>query len=146
MHPGRSWPYYPNVPTRAILSEAQSARIVDALRRRVRVRHNGNVTELARELGLPQPRLSRTLNGAHGASLATATALARVEGVSVESILSSPRERAAELAREAGVSDRAIARVLAEPEREEPRPVLFYVDRMRAYAVLDDDGASRGAG
>jgi hypothetical protein len=44
--------------------------------------------------------------------------------------------RAAELARETRVPEGAIARVLAEPEREELPPALWYVDRIRAYEVL----------
>lgn len=101
------------VPTRAILTLAESERVRSLLRRRLAALHDGNVTALARELGLSQPQLSRTMNQAHGVSLATARALARIEGVDVESILSDPRTVAARICRGGRcprVGDRARAR------------------------------------
>ena len=49
-----------------------------------------------------------------------------------------PREEAAALAREAGILETAIRRVLAEPEPLGYRPPLYYVDRMREVARLGD--------
>lgn len=125
------------VQRRSILSPTQSARVVAALRRRLHDLHKGIVTELAKEMGVGQPTLQRTLAGTHGASLTTAEALAHAMGVGVESILRSPRERAAELCREMRISEIAIRHVLAEPEEAEERAVLWYVDRMRAFAQLE---------
>jgi transcriptional regulator with XRE-family HTH domain len=99
--------------------------------------HEGNQTRLARELGLSQPALWQILNGETRPSYGTAEALAAVEGVAVETLLAGPRERAAALAREAHVSEAAIARVLAEHDDGEIRPVLFYVDRMRHFEAID---------
>lgn len=124
------------VPTRAILTLAESERVRSLLRRRLAALHDGNVTALARELGLSQPQLSRTMNQAHGVSLATARALARIEGVDVESILSDPRTVAARICRGGGVPESAIAHVLEEPEGEDPRPAFYWILRMRAFADL----------
>jgi hypothetical protein len=130
------------VSTRSILSEDESERVRTFLRRRLQREHGGNVTALARELGIPQPRMSRTLNERHGVSLDTARALARIEGLNVQSVLRDPRELAAELAREAGVPEDAVRRVLTEPEDDPPRAALWYIDRMRAFAALVGGGGS----
>lgn len=114
----------------------QVARVVAALERRRDRVHGGVAVALARELRISQPALWQILHGQTKPSYGTAEALAQLEGVAVESILSSPRDRAAALAREAGISEAAIRRVMDEPESE-PRPVLHWTDRMRAVALLD---------
>jgi transcriptional regulator with XRE-family HTH domain len=130
------------VPTRAILTAAESERVRFLLRRRLATHHDNNVTALARELGLSQPQLSRTLNQAHGVSLSTARALARVEGVDVESVLNDPRTVAARICR-GNVPESAIQRALEEPEGDEARPAFYWIERMKALAVLYPDPASR---
>ncbi len=118
------------------LSEAQIERVVHALKRRRDRVHAGNVLALAKELGISQPALWQILNRKTKPSYGTAEGLAKLEGVAVESILTGPKERAAALAREAGVPELAIRSVLDEPELDEPKPVLWWVDRMRAVALL----------
>lgn len=93
------------------------------------------MTSLARELGIKQPSLWTMLRERSRPSLRTAETLAHLEGVSVESVLAFPRDRAAEIAREGGIPESAIARVMAEPEGDEER-VLGWLDRMRAVAIL----------
>lgn len=118
------------------LSDAQADRVLTALRRRLAGEHANNQVALARELGIAQPSLWQLLNERTSPSLATAEALARILGVSVESVLNDPRERAALLAREGGVPESAIRRVLEEPPGDAPRPVLYWIDKMKAAAVF----------
>lgn len=120
------------------LTDPQGDRVLAALRRRLETVHGGNVLALSRELGKSQSALWQLFNDRTRPSLAMAQALAGVMGCSVDTLLSGPRERAAELAREIGVPEQAIARVLAEPEPLGARPVLWFVDRMRAVATLGD--------
>lgn len=127
------------------LGEAQSRRVLTLLQQRLDLVHAGNQTSLARELKMSQPALWELLNDRTKPSLATADALARASGVVVESILYSPREHAAALAREIGVPARAIQQVLAESDDAVPRPVLHYTDRMRAVALLGLDIADHAA-
>jgi len=122
------------------MPDAFAARVVAGLRRRLEREHGGNARALARELGMSQPPLWQLLNEKTRPSFATAEALARVERLAVQSVLTGPRELAAALAREIGVSEVAIQRVLDEPEESDLRPTLAYVDRMRAFAlVLSND-------
>lgn len=125
------------VPSRSILSEAESDRVRVFLRKRLAKEHGGNVASLAREMGVTQPRLSRTLNERHGVSLDTAKAVAEIEGIGLMSVLRDPRELAAELAREVGMAEGAVQRVLGEPEDDPPRPALHYVERMRLFEALE---------
>lgn len=120
------------------LTEPQGDRATAALRRRLQVRHGGDVVALARELRVLEPVLRRVLAGQVLCPSALALALAKLEGVPLEVLLAGPREEAAQLAREAGIPAGAIARVLAEPEPLGYRPPLYYVDRMRAVAALGD--------
>lgn len=117
------------------LTPAQSAQVVAALRRRLD-HHRGNESALARELGIGQSNVHRTITGEHGASMATAQALASVTGVAVESILASPKERAVAIAREGRLPEGAIRRVEEEPETD-VRPTLYWIERILAYARLD---------
>lgn len=120
------------------LSEPQGDRALAALRRRLQEVHAGDVAALARELRALASVLAQVLFGRVLCPRGLALALARVEGVSLDVLLAGPREEAAELAREAGIAEGAIARVLAEPEPLGYRPPLYYVDRMRAVAALGD--------
>lgn len=97
--------------------------------------HSGNATALARELGQTQSTISRTLSRRHGVSMDMVRALADAEGISWESVLRDPRERAAEIAREsARVPEFAIGRVLAESSSDAPLSVLDWLERMQAWA------------
>lgn len=118
------------------LTGAQSDRVVRALRRRLHQEHQGNVSALAREIGISQPVLSRTLNERHGATMATTEAIARAEGVPVASILYGPRERAIEICREAGIPEVALERVEAEPEPDEFHTTMWWIERIKAVATL----------
>ena len=120
------------------LSEPQGDRALAALRRRLEVTHAGDVAALARELRALASVLAQVLSGRVLCPRGLALALARVAGVTMEQLLAGPREEAAELAREAGIAEGAIARVLAEPEPLGYRPPLYYVDRMREVARLGD--------
>lgn len=92
------------------LSDEQAARVLGFLDRRLRSVHGGVQSKLARELGMAQPSLWQLLNGETRPSLATADAIAKVENLSLETVLAGPRERAAALAREIGVPERAMRR------------------------------------
>lgn len=119
------------------LSDRQIARVLAALQRRLVTVHAENVTALAQEIGISQPALWQLLNRRTRPSYGTAETLARLEGIPVESLLVAPRERAAQIAREGNVPETAIQRVLDEPDDETYRPVLYWIDRMRAAAILD---------
>ena len=127
--------YLPRVSKRG-LSDEQIARVLEALRRRLATRHAGNVLAFSRELKCSQPALWQIFNDRTRPSFGMAETLAQLEGVSVESIINDPRDRAAELAREGGVPEPAIRRVLEEPPGDAPRPVLWWIDRMRAAAAF----------
>lgn len=120
------------------LTEAQGARVLAALERRRDVEHKGNVNALARELGKSQAALWQIFAHRTRPSLAMAHALASALRVPLGVLLRGPREEAADLAREAGVSEIAIQRVLAEHEPVGYRPPLYYVDRMRAVEALGE--------
>jgi hypothetical protein len=87
--------------------------------------------------------LWKLLNARAKPSLATAEALARIEGTDVTSVLLGPRELAARLAREGGVPEDAIAHVLAESIPEEEHHALWWIDRMRAAATLAAPAVNR---
>jgi hypothetical protein len=122
------------------LTKSQGDRVLAALARRRDEAHGGNVLALSRELKKSQSALWQLFEGRTRPSYKMAVALAGAMGCSVESLLASPRERAAELAREIGVSEGAIQRVLREPDDGSPRATLHYVDLMRAF-----DGFAPGA-
>lgn len=119
------------------LTAEQGERVAGRLRVRLERVHGGNVLAFSRELGISQSSLWKLFNARASPSFATAEALAKVEGVTVETLLTGPRERAAALAREVGVPEVAIRKVLEAPEDDPPRPVLDYVDMMRLYEKLD---------
>lgn len=127
--------YLPGVRKRG-LSDAQAARVLSVLRRRLAEVHGGNQVKLATELGIAPSSLWLILNERTSASLATAEALAHRMGVDVESILGDPRDIAARICRTGGVPEPAIRRVLEEPPGDAPRPVLYWIDKMRAAAVF----------
>ncbi len=127
------------------LTAEQGARVAGRLRVRLERTHGGNVLAFSRELQISQSSLWKLFNDRASPSFATAEALARVEGIPVETLLTGPRERAAALAREVGVPEGAIRRVLEQPEDDPPRPVLDYVDLMRLYARLDQLSGAEGA-
>lgn len=123
-----------SVPSREVLTAEENARALARLRRLWK--ESGKTqAEFAEALGVAQPALSRTLNEVHGVGLAMLRAMADFEGVSMDAILRTPRERAAELAREDGMPAAAIAAALAEPDVE-GRGVLSWLERMRAHATL----------
>ncbi len=125
------------------LTEAQAIRVMARLRQRLEREHQGNVLGLARDLKtVTQPALWKLLNDRAKPSLATVRALADAEGVTVEAIMSTARERAAAVAKEAKIPDDAIRRVLAEPEPEEQQSILWWIDRMRATALLSGSPVS----
>lgn len=113
------------------LSDAQIERVLAVLSRRIERVHGGNTSALAKELKISQPALWQVMNRRTRPSYGTAETLAKLEGLAVESILNSPRERAAALAREGGLSAAAIARVMSEPEPAQERPVLWWIARMQ---------------
>lgn len=125
------------------LTQAQSAQVVIGLRRRLERAHGGNVSALAREIGVSQPSLSRILRGEYGASMAVAQALADAERLAVESILASPRERAVAIAREAALDEVAIERVQHEQDDPE-RTTLYWIERILAFAKLASDARRTG--
>jgi len=92
------------------LTEEQGIRVLGRLRARLAREHGDNVLAFSREIGISQSSLWKIFNDRARPSLATAEALARLEGVSVETLLVGPRERAAMLAREVGVPEHASGR------------------------------------
>jgi len=88
--------------------------------------------------------VSQILSGATRPSYGTAVSLAGLMECPVESILSTARERAAEIARDGGIAEAGIAAALAEPD-DETRSVLWWIDRMRAHAAIAAPSAARGA-
>lgn len=127
------------------LSDSQAARVVAVLRRRLADVHGDNQVKLAKELGIAPSSPWLILNERTSPSLATAEALAARLGVDPESILSDSRDIAARICRTGGVPESAIARVLEEPEPDEPVPVLVWIDKMRAMAVLHPEPRSPAA-
>lgn len=99
-------------------------------------------SSLAPKLGMTQPGLSSFLSGRSGTTYVTVQRISKLLKVPPWKVLGEPpprvpaedpRQLAAELAREIGVSERAIADVLAEPltpETENWR-ALWWADRMR---------------
>lgn len=106
--------------------------------------YEGNQTLLAPKLGLSQPTLSSFLNGRSGTSYGTVERLAKLLGKSEQEILgkrggsTAPRHDrralAAELAREDGVLEEAIASVLDQPPQpgDEKLSTVRWVDRIRS--------------
>ncbi len=127
--------------TRAGLSEEQNER-VRKLVRECLARPGMNQPLLAEELGVSQGQISGLLSKRQGTTFPFVRALATFLKTSEWDILGmvppprpapqSPRELAAELAREAGVSEAAIASILAEsvpPERAN-WPALWWANQM----------------
>ena len=106
--------------------------------------HDEKNTRLAAVLGISQSAVSQILSGHTRPSYGTAAALAADIGCSVDFLLSTPRERAAEIARDGGIPAAGIAAALAEPD-DESRSVLWWLDRMRAHAALSAPSTARGA-
>ena len=137
-------PRYLQAVSKRGLSDVQIERVLGRLNVRLARVHEGNASALAEEIGMSQPAMWQLLNRRTRPSFGTVETLARLEGVAVESILSSPRDSAARIAREGGVPAAAIARVLSEPEVD--RPILWWIDRMRLVAhTLTDDAPASGA-
>ena len=126
------------------LSVAQIDRVLEVLARRCQRVHAGNQSELAKELRISQPAIWAIMNRRTPPSRETIEALAKLEGLSVESVLASPRARAADIAREGGIPEAAVSAVLAEPD-DESRSVLWWIDQMRAAAVRSERHSTRGA-
>src|SRR5262245_38296658 len=111
------------MPKRA-LSDAQLRRFLQILETRIVRVHGGKLSAQALELDIAQPSLWQIVKGKTGPSRTTVERLAALEGVSVETLLTSARERAAAIVREAasarlmgldpGTTERAIAAVMAE--------------------------------
>lgn len=135
--------YSPRVSKRG-LSDAQIERVRSAMRAHRDARCGGNATKLATALGISQSAVSQILSGQTRPAYGTAAALAADMEVPVESILSTPRERAAEIARDGGLPASAIAAAMAE-EDDGTRSVLWWIDRMRAHAALSAPSTARGA-
>jgi len=126
------------------LSDEQIRRVRAALRAHRDAKHAGSNTSIAAVLGISQPAVSQILSGHTRPSYGTAASLAADMGCPVDRILSTPRERAAEIARDGGIPPSAIEAALAEPD-DESRSVLWWIDRMRAHAALVVPTTARGA-
>lgn len=124
------------------LAPPQIERVVRLLRRRMEEVHDGNLSRLAKELGIAQSSLWEIVHRGHPPSRATVESLARLLDRSVESILTSPRERAAGIARESGVSEAALSAAMSEPD-DESMTVLEWIDRIRAFATLREKERAR---
>jgi transcriptional regulator with XRE-family HTH domain len=120
------------------LSDAEIDRVLLAMERRLAERHEGVLARLAAELGMSQSGLWQITHRQTRPSYGTAVTLAERMGVPVESVLTSARERAANLCREAKISETAIQKILAEPLRGAPAEdvVLYWINRIQAVATL----------
>jgi transcriptional regulator with XRE-family HTH domain len=133
------------------LTPEQNARVREALRDLLK-RHGDNQSKLAQKLGVAQPTISHILGG-QGTSYQTAGRIADALGVDAQGLLGGaaqqpevprhPRARAADLAREDGVYEGAIAAVLAEEVSPEhaARSTLWWANRMkhRERELLDQE-------
>lgn len=125
-----------------------------------------NQTELERRAGFSRGYVSRLLDGKRGGKRTSHTAVSAIaialnvrpewlstgdEPMDAEGTLSIPLPglrfpngaMAARIAREGGIAEPAIQDVLAEPlEIDKDPPVLWWLDRMRACALLLEQGGA----
>lgn len=127
---------------RPALDEAQAERVVAAMRRLRDDRFDGNGSELARKLGLTPSAVSQAFSRKTTPSYPTAVFVARLLGTTVEALLSGTedmrlpnRSIAARIALDGGVDPDGVSEVLEE-EHPHDHPVLWWIDRMRARALL----------
>jgi len=126
--------------SRVALTPAQNERVREHVRELLR-QHGNNQSLLAPKLGMRQSGVSGFLSGRAGTTYIVVQRVAKLLKVPEWEVLgdppprvarAAPRDEAAELAREIGVSEQAIADVLAEPiEGREAWYVLWWADRMR---------------
>lgn len=122
------------------LSQEQNER-VRAIVRELLKAEDQNQVQLAKKLGVTQSAISSFISGRQGTSYVLVERIAKLAnkseweilGKQPPSLFKTPREIAAELAREHGVDEHAIASVMAEeitPENRQ-RSTLWWADRMR---------------